>query len=232
MTSLNPVLSIGRQLTEILELHLRMSPTKARERAIELMKMVGFPDPEQSLNGYPHQLSGGMRQRVMIAMAISCNPRLIIADEPTTALDVTIQAQILDLMQNLSQQLGMALILITHNLGIIARHATRILVMYAGKIVETGEARDIYQDHKHPYTMGLLNSVPRLDSAALSKLTPIEGLPPNLIDLPEGCSFAPRCNYSTHQCITETPPLTLINGHRNSACWRWRELANLASQCR
>ena len=150
MTSLNPVLSIGRQLTETLELHLRMSPTKARERAIELMKMVGFPDPEQLLNGYPHQLSGGMRQRVMIAMAISCNPRLIIADEPTTALDVTIQAQILDLMQNLSQQLGMALILITHNLGIVARHATRVLVMYAGKIVETGEARHIYQDTNIP----------------------------------------------------------------------------------
>ena len=232
MTSLNPVLSIGRQLTETLELHLKMSPTRARERAAELLRMVGIPDPEQSLSDYPHQLSGGMRQRVMIAMAISCDPRLIIADEPTTALDVTIQAQILELMQTLSKQLGMALIIITHNLGIVARHATRVLVMYAGKIVETGESRDIYHDPRHPYTLGLLNSVPRLDAPAWSKLAPIEGSPPDLIGLPEGCSFAPRCSYAIDRCTAETPPLASVEGPRNSACWRWSEMPELAGSDR
>ena len=232
MTSLNPVLSIGRQLTETLELHLKMSPTRARERAAELLRMVGIPDPEQRLNEYPHQLSGGMRQRVMIAMAISCNPRLIIADEPTTALDVTIQAQILELMQSLSKQLGMALVIITHNLGIVARHASRVLVMYAGKIIETGESRDIYHDPRHPYTLGLLNSVPRLDAPAWSKLAPIEGLPPDLIGLPEGCSFVPRCSYAIDRCTAETPPLASVEGPHNSACWRWSEMPELAgSDC-
>ena len=168
----------------------------------------------------------------MIAMAISCDPRLIIADEPTTALDVTIQAQILELMQTLSKQLGMALIIITHNLGIVARHATRVLVMYAGKIVETGESRDIYHDPRHPYTLGLLNSVPRLDAPAWSKLAPIEGSPPDLIGLPEGCSFAPRCSYAIDRCTAETPPLASVEGPRNSACWRWSEMPELAGSDR
>ena len=227
MTSLNPVLSIGRQLTETLELHLKMNRSQARSRAGELLGMVGIADPERRLNDYPHHLSGGMRQRVMIAMAISCNPRLIIADEPTTALDVTIQAQILELMQSLSNELGTALIIITHNLGVVARYASRVVVMYAGKIIETGNSRDIYHDSRHPYTLGLLNSVPRLDAPPGTKLDPIEGMPPNLVDLPAGCSFAPRCRYAIDRCTAESPPLMTAGGLHDSACWRWAELPDL-----
>ena len=228
MTSLNPVLTIGRQLTETLELHLKMSSSQARERARELLEMVGIPDPGRRLSDYPHQLSGGMSQRVMVAMAISCNPSLIIADEPTTALDVTIQAQILELMQSLSRQLGMALIIITHNLGVIARYATRVLVMYAGKIIEMASAREIYHNSRHPYTLGLLNSVPRLDEPIGAKLDPIEGLPPDLINLPEGCSFAPRCRYAIEKCTSETPPLMNAGELHESSCWRWAELPEIA----
>ena len=227
MTSLNPVLSIGRQLTETLELHLNMSPSRAWERAQELLAMVGMPDPERRLRDYPHQMSGGMRQRVMIAMAISCKPRLIIADEPTTALDVTIQAQILELLRSFSRELGAALIIITHNLGVVARYASRVLVMYAGKIIETGNSRDIYHDPRHPYTRGLLNSVPRLDEPTGTKLDPIEGVPPNLIDMPEGCSFAPRCRFAIDRCTSETPPLMPVGGVHHSACWRWAELPTI-----
>jgi oligopeptide/dipeptide ABC transporter ATP-binding protein len=227
MTSLNPVLSVGRQLTETLELHLKLSPSGAKERAVELLTMVGIPDPERTLNDYPHKLSGGMRQRVMIAMAISCSPRLIIADEPTTALDVTIQAQILDLMQGLSRELGMALIIITHNLGVVARYATRVLVMYAGRIIEGGSALDIYHNPRHPYTLGLLKSVPRLDEPAGASLEPIEGLPPDLIDLPVGCSFAPRCRLAIDRCVSESPPLMSVGGGHQSACWRWAELPDI-----
>ena len=229
MTSLNPVLSIERQLTETLDLHLNMTRSQARERAAELLSMVGIPDPQRRLRDYPHQLSGGMRQRVMIAMAISCNPRLIIADEPTTALDVTIQAQILELMQSLSKELGTALIIITHNLGVVARYADRVLVMYAGKIIETGNSRDIYHDPRHPYTLGLLKSVPRLDESAEATLEPIEGLPPDLIDLPEGCSFQPRCRFAIDKCSRETPPLMDVGGVHESACWRWDELPEIVS---
>ena len=229
MTSLNPVLSIERQLTETLELHLKMGRSQARERAVELLSMVGTPDPARRLSDYPHQLSGGMRQRVMIAMAISCNPWLIIADEPTTALDVTIQAQILELMQSLSKELGTALIIITHNLGVVARYADRVLVMYAGKIIETGNSRDIYHDSRHPYTLGLLNSVPRLDESTEASLDPIEGLPPDLIDLPEGCSFQPRCRYAIDRCSKETPPLMDVGKAHSSACWRWDELPEISN---
>ena len=228
MTSLNPVLSIGRQLTETLEVHLNMSGTRARERARELLTLVGIPDPEQRLQDHPHQLSGGMRQRIMIAMAISCNPSLLIADEPTTALDVTIQAQILELMQSLSQQMGMAMIIITHNLGVVARYATRVLVMYAGKLIEQGTSQEIYHDPRHPYTLGLLNSVPRLDAPTWAKLTPIEGSPPDLSELPPGCSFAPRCRYSVDKCEAEEPPLAIAGGQHRSACWRWDELPQIA----
>ena len=228
MTSLNPVLSIGRQLTETLELHLKMSPSQARKRARELLEMVGIPDPERRLSDYPHQLSGGMSQRVMVAMAISCNPRLIIADEPTTALDVTIQAQILELMQSLSRDLGMSLIIITHNLGVIARYATRVLVMYAGKIIEMGSSREIYHNPRHPYTLGLLNSVPRLDEPTGFKLDPIEGMPPDLINLPVGCSFAPRCRYAIDKCTNETPALMNAGEAHESACWRWAELPDIS----
>ncbi len=229
MSSLNPVLSIGRQLTETLELHLKMSPGAARERAAELLSMVGMPDAESRLKDYPHQLSGGMRQRVMIAMAISCEPRLIVADEPTTALDVTIQAQILELMQSLSRELGTALVIITHNLGVVARYADRVLVMYAGKIVESGVSRAIYGDPRHPYTLGLLNSVPRLDGRAGSQLEVIEGMPPDLIEMPEGCSFAPRCKFAIDRCTTETPELMEVDGEHRSACWRLEELPEIAA---
>ncbi len=230
MTSLNPVLTIGRQLTETLQLHLKMSVSQADQRAGELLAMVGIPDSQSRLKDYPHQLSGGMRQRVMIAMAISCNPRLIIADEPTTALDVTIQAQILELLQSLAKELGMALVIITHNLGVVARYATRVLVMYAGRIIETGTSVEIYHNPRHPYTLGLLKSVPRLDEPTRAKLDPIEGLPPDLIGLPDGCSFAPRCKYTIEKCTRDTPPLMPIGDGHHSACWRSAELPDLTRE--
>ena len=232
MTSLNPVLTIGRQITETLELHQGMNRTEATERAGELLRLVGIPDADQRLKDYPHQFSGGMRQRVMIAMALSCNPKLIIADEPTTALDVTIQAQILELMQSLSQQFGTALIIITHNLGVVARYAHRVNVMYAGKIIETGSSTEIYHNPKHPYTVGLLNSVPRLDEAIKIKLDPIDGLPPDLVDLPEGCSFAPRCRFTYDRCTQETPQLEEVLTEHHSACWRASEVTELAAAAR
>ena len=228
MTSLNPVLTIGRQLTETLELHQNMTRQQARTRAADLLQTVGIPDAERRLVDYPHQFSGGMRQRVMIAMALSCNPKLIIADEPTTALDVTIQAQILELMQDLARDFGTAMIIITHNLGVVARYADNVNVMYAGKIIETGSAREIYHNPRHPYTLALLNSVPRLDASERVKLDAIEGLPPDLVNLPEGCSFAPRCKFIYERCVEETPALTETNPGHNSACWRYGELHQLA----
>jgi oligopeptide/dipeptide ABC transporter ATP-binding protein len=227
MTSLNPVLTIGRQITETLELHQNMTKSQARERAVELIRMVGISDAGSRLSDYPHQFSGGMRQRVMIAMALSCNPKLIIADEPTTALDVTIQAQILELMRELAQQFGTALIIITHNLGVVARYAHRVVVMYAGKIIETGTAAEIYSNPRHPYTLGLLNSVPRLDEAVKASLDPIEGLPPDLVDLPVGCSFQPRCPYAFDRCTQETPYLMEHSEAHTTACWRHEELTEL-----
>ena len=228
MTSLNPVLTIGRQLTETLELHQGMNTSQAEDRAAELLGMVGISEAKNRLKDYPHRLSGGQRQRVMIAMALSCSPRLIIADEPTTALDVTIQAQILELMQSLAEETGTALIIITHNLGVVARYARRVIVMYAGKIIETGTATEIYHDPRHPYTLGLLQSVPRLDDEVGAKLDPIQGAPPDLIDVPEGCSFAARCRFSIDKCLTDTPPLTTVLDGHQSACWRAEELAELA----
>ncbi len=219
MTSLNPVLTIERQLTEAMTLHLGLSMQQARQRAVELLEMVGIPDPARRLKQYPHQFSGGMRQRVMIAMALSCNPKLIIADEPTTALDVTIQAQILDLMKDLTRQMGVSLIIITHNLGVVARYCDRINIMYAGRIIERGGSREIYHNPRHPYTLGLLKSVPRLDRPRKEKLDPIEGQPPDLTNLPQGCYFRPRCNYATDRCATEYPPLVRINEGHLSACW-------------
>ena len=230
MTSLNPVLTVGRQLTETLELHQKMNKEEARNRSIELLRTVGIPDAESRIKDYPHQFSGGMRQRVMIAIALSCNPRLIIADEPTTALDVTIQAQILELMQGLSKEFGTALIVITHNLGVVARYADRVNVMYAGKIVETGTAEEIYHNPKHPYTIGLLKSVPRLDEAMKTRLDPIDGMPPDLVNLPSGCSFAPRCKYSNDNCLQETPTLNTVAGIHMSACLRFKELDELVKE--
>ncbi|PYM19490.1 MAG: peptide ABC transporter ATP-binding protein [Candidatus Rokuibacteriota bacterium] len=220
MTSLNPVLTIGRQLTEGLEIHLGMSQPDARKRAEELLGLVGIPDPARRLRQYPHQFSGGMRQRMMIAMALACNPALVLADEPTTALDVTIQAQILELMKDLSRRLGVAMLIITHNLGVVARYADRVNVMYAGRIIERGTARDIYHAPRHPYTLGLLRSVPRLDEPRRARLAPIEGQPPDLTRLPPGCAFAPRCAFRVERCTVEAPPLEPIGepGHV-SACW-------------
>ena len=199
MTSLNPVLTIGLQLTETLIQHLDMNQEEANARAIELLGLVGMSEPERRLAQYPHHLSGGMRQRVMIAMALCCDPKLIIADEPTTALDVTIQAQILELMKNLTRDFGVAMIIITHNLGVVARYADRVNVMYAGKIIETGTAEDIYHNPKHPYTLALLKSVPRLDQPRVAKLDPVQGQPPDLSKLDGGCAFRPRCRYATDQ---------------------------------
>ncbi len=209
MTSLNPVLTVGRQLTETLELHQNMNKSESRARASELLTMVGIPDSDTRLDDYPHQFSGGMRQRVMIAMALSCDPKLIIADEPTTALDVTIQAQILELMQDLARDLGTALIIITHNLGVVARYADRVIVMYAGKIVETSTAVEIYQNPLHPYTKGLLNSVPRLDADddTRERLEAIEGMPPNLGNRPAGCGFQSNCSEPVEECLTGEPVL-------------------------
>ena len=228
MTSLNPVLTIGRQITEALELHQGLNKKDAWKRAGELLGTVGISEAESRLKDYPHRFSGGMRQRVMIAMALSCGPRLIIADEPTTALDVTIQAQILDLMQKLAKDTGTALIIITHNLGVVARYAQRVVVMYAGKVIEEGTATEIYHDPRHPYTQGLLASVPRLDDVVGARLEPIEGVPPDLIDIPAGCSFAPRCKFAYDRCLQETPPLADVVGGHLSACWRAEELAELA----
>lgn len=219
MTSLNPVLTIARQLTETLELHLKMDKRAAKQKAIELLLQVGIPDAARRVDDYPHQFSGGMRQRVMIAMALSCNPKLIIADEPTTALDVTIQAQVLEVIKEMSDTYGTAVLIITHNLGVVARHSTRVNVMYAGHIVESASALDVYGDTRHPYTLGLLQSVPRLDEPKKERLQPIDGQPPDLINLPTGCPFRARCRYSVDRCEEENPPLMLVAENHYSACW-------------
>ncbi|NKB57179.1 MAG: ATP-binding cassette domain-containing protein [Alphaproteobacteria bacterium] len=224
MTSLNPVLSIGLQLTETVQQHLGVDDATARARAVELLGLVGMSDAERRLDQYPHHLSGGMRQRVMIAMALSCEPKLIIADEPTTALDVTIQAQILELMKNLTRDLGVAMIIITHNLGVVARYADRVNVMYAGKIIESGTAEDIYHNPKHPYTLALLKSVPRLDQPRGAKLDPVDGQPPDLARLDEGCSFRPRCRYADAKCGMSFPPTEHVDGIHYSACFKKDEL--------
>ena len=224
MTSLNPVLTIERQLTETLQLHKGMSKVESRREGIDLLSRVGIPDPEQRIKQYPHQFSGGMRQRVMIAMALSCSPRLIIADEPTTALDVTIQAQILELMKSLTTEFGVALIVITHNLGVVARYADRVNIMYAGRIIERGSAREIYSNPRHPYTVGLLRSVPRLDLPRRAKLDPIEGQPPDLVNLPAGCAFRARCRWAVDKCATDVPALEETSPNHWSACWRAEDL--------
>ena len=228
MTSLNPVLTIERQLTETLQLHKGMNKAESRREGVNLLFRVGIPDPEQRIKQYPHQFSGGMRQRVMIAMALSCSPRLIIADEPTTALDVTIQAQILELMKSLTSEFGVALIVITHNLGVVARYADRVNIMYAGRIIERGTAREIYSNPRHPYTVGLLRSVPRLDLPRRAKLDPIEGQPPDLVRLPEGCAFRARCRWAIDKCATDTPVLEETSSNHWSACWRSEELGAAA----
>ena len=225
MTSLNPVLTIGRQLTETLQQHLGMTSEQADARAVELLGMVGISEPARRLKQYPHHLSGGMRQRVMIAMALCCEPKLIIADEPTTALDVTIQAQILELMKDLTRRLGVALIVITHNLGIVARYADRVNVMYAGRIIESGTADDIYYNPRHPYTLALLKSVPRMDQPRKGKLDPVQGQPPDLTRIGVDCSFRPRCGFAIERCA-KAPDLEKVNveGHI-AACWQAQKVA-------
>jgi oligopeptide transport system ATP-binding protein len=219
MTSLNPVLTIGRQIGEALELHLGMNRESARKRTAELLEMVGIPLAAARLDDYPHQFSGGMRQRAMIAMALACNPQLLIADEPTTALDVTIQAQIVDLVKRLRDDIGMAVIWITHDLGVVAGLADRMMVMYAGFVVEEAPVREVYANPRHPYTIGLLGSLPRLDAVRSDKLASIEGLPPDLIALPEGCPFEARCTYAIEKCKTERPELESVGPKHRIACW-------------
>jgi oligopeptide transport system ATP-binding protein len=224
MTSLNPVLTINRQISEALQLHMGMNKEQAKQRSIELLKMVGIPNAEERVGQYPHQFSGGMRQRVMIAMALSCNPKLLIADEPTTALDVTIQAQILDLMRTLQNETGTGVIMITHSMGVVAGMADRVQVMYAGHIVETASTEEIFANPRHPYTVGLMKSIPRLDARSKEKLQPIRGLPPDLIDLPDMCPFVPRCNYAREKCEQKNPPLIQVAPGHHSACWFWEEV--------
>jgi oligopeptide/dipeptide ABC transporter ATP-binding protein len=220
MTSLNPVLTIGQQLTEMLDLHLHMSREAARERAIELLGMVGIPGGENRIDDYPHHFSGGMRQRVMIAMGLSCNPRMLIADEPTTALDVTTQAQLLELMKDMVEKFQASLVIVTHNLGVVARYAQRIYIMYAGRIVESGTTKDIFGNPLHPYTIGLLKCVPRLDEEEGRKLVPIEGLPPNLINMPSTCAFLPRCSHKIDRCRQEPwPPLAHVHDEHYVSCY-------------
>ena len=225
MTSLNPVFTIGSQIMETLRVHENMDKRQSWLRTLELMQMVGIPDAERRIRDYPHQFSGGMRQRVMIAMALSCNPKLIIADEPTTALDVTIQAQVLEVLQSAAQELGTAVILITHNLGIVARYAQRVNVMYAGKVVEQGTSDEIYHNMRHPYTLGLLDSVPRMDVwDERRRLRTIEGAPPSLINLPTGCSFNPRCRFKTERCLQDIPELVGVSEGHTAACWEWEKV--------
>jgi oligopeptide transport system ATP-binding protein len=219
MTSLNPVLTVGFQITEALRLHQGMSERQAKERAAELLSIVGIPNARDRLDDYPHQFSGGMRQRAMIAMGLSCNPLLLIADEPTTALDVTIQAQIIDLVKRLQEEMQMAVIWITHDLGVVARIAERVLVMYAGFIIEDAPVDDLYGTPRHPYTIGLLGSLPRLDAERVSELMSIRGQPPDLVDLPPGCPFAARCTYVTDRCRKENPTLERIAPRHIVACW-------------
>jgi len=219
MTSLNPVLTIGRQIDEALELHMGMDKHQARQRTVELLEMAGISEAANRADDYPHQFSGGMRQRVMIAMALSCNPRILIADEPTTALDVTIQAQIIELVKRLRDDIGMAIIWITHDLGVVAGLAEELIVMYAGYIVERANVKDVYADPRHPYTIGLLGSLPRLDETRKRRLYSMRGLPPDLIDLQPGCPFAPRCDYVVDRCWEETPPLEPVTIGHEIACW-------------
>jgi oligopeptide transport system ATP-binding protein len=219
MTSLNPVLTVGRQISEALELHLGMDKKQARARTIELLDLVGIPSAADRVDNYPHQFSGGMRQRAMIAMGLSCNPQLLIADEPTTALDVTIQAQIIALVNRLRNEIGMAIIWITHDLGVVAGLADRVIVMYAGTIVEEAPVKEVYHNPRHPYTLGLLGSLPRLDADRPEELKSIEGLPPDLIDYPKGCPFYARCTYRLDRCLEAPPPLESVGVGHKSACY-------------
>lgn len=229
MTSLNPVFTCGDQIEEAVILHQKLSKAQAKQKAIEMLKLVGIPAPEQRYNEYPHQLSGGMRQRIMIAMALSCNPEILIADEPTTALDVTVQAQILELINKLQRELGMGVIMITHDLGVIAEVSTRVAVMYASKVAEYGNVDQIFYNPKHPYTIGLLNSIPKLNKNK-EKLSTIEGNVPAPTNYPKGCHFCTRCTFAIEKCWTEQPPLFQIEPGHTAACWRVDEIDKFKEQ--
>jgi oligopeptide transport system ATP-binding protein len=232
MTSLNPVLTVGFQIGEALKLHQGANDKEAREQSAQLLTLVGIPNAKDRLDDYPHQFSGGMRQRAMIAMALSCNPQLLIADEPTTALDVTIQAQIIDLVKRLQEQLGMAVIWITHDLGVVARLTKRVIVMYAGFIIEDAPVKELYGFPRHPYTIGLLGSLPRLDEAPGTKLISIPGQPPDLVALPEGCPFAARCDYAIERCTQENPTLEKVAPDHEVACWEKEKTEGVWSRVR
>jgi oligopeptide transport system ATP-binding protein len=223
MTSLNPFLRVSTQMVETIVLHQRLGKEEAKAKAIEMLKLAGIPAPEKRIDQYPHQFSGGMRQRVMIAMSLSCNPEILIADEPTSALDVTIQAQILDLMRDLTARLGTAVILITHSLGVVAGMCDTLCVMYAGRIVERGATDAVFADPKHPYTQGLIKSVPRLDVVSGNRLSSIRGQPPNVIDLPDCCPFYPRCDKAMDVCKRKYPPIARFGDGRSVACWLYSE---------
>ena len=224
MTALNPVHTIGRQLAEVLLLHKKISKREALRQSVEMLDKVGIPAPDIRLGEYPHQLSGGMRQRVVIAMALACQPKLLIADEPTTALDVTIQAQILELIKDLQRDMGMAVILITHDLGVIAETSQQVVVMYAGKVAEQGSVYDVFDHPTHPYTRGLLASIPRLNTTPKSALTVIPGMVPGLLDLPAGCRFANRCHYCVDSCTVASPPPEQVGVGHSVSCYRWHDL--------
>jgi oligopeptide transport system ATP-binding protein len=225
MTSLDPTMKVGRQITESLKEHLGLSTQRARERAVELLTLVGIPNPEDRIKQYPHQFSGGMRQRVVIAIALACDPQILIADEPTTALDVTIQAQILELLRELQEQLGMSVILITHDLGVVAHTAHRVAVMYAGKVVETGALREIFYNAQMPYAWGLLSSIPLPTADRSQELIPIPGSPPDMLDPPKGCPFTPRCPYAMRICAEEMPEYTTFSSEHKAACWLHHPMA-------
>lgn len=227
MTSLNPVMRVGDQIDEIIRLHLSLTKKQARERSVSLFNTVGIPEADRRINDYPHQFSGGMRQRIMIAMALACDPKLLIADEPTTSLDVTIQAQIANLVKNLQKELGMSIVWITHDLGVVASLADRVVVMYAGRAVELGEVDDIFEEPRHPYTIGLLKSMPRLDLEIPELLPEIPGSPPNCEDQSIGCAFAPRCDFMRNDCLKTIPPLFPTDiSTTKSACFFWEECKN------
>ncbi|GIN20824.1 MAG TPA: ABC transporter ATP-binding protein [Bacillus bacterium] len=225
MTSLNPTSKIGSQIMEAILKHNDISKKAAIEKAIDMLSLVGIPQPDKRVHQYPHEFSGGMRQRAMIAMALACNPRLLIADEPTTALDVTIQAQILELMKKIQKETGTSIILITHDLGVVAEVADRVVVMYAGQVVETGTVKELFANPQHPYTMGLLNSIPRLDMDKNQPLSPIIGTPPDLIDPPEGCPFYARCQYAMRVCKNNDPDLEEVRTNQYAACWLHHPMA-------
>ena len=225
MTSLDPTMRVGRQITESLKEHLGLSGQRARDRAVELLTLVGIPNPEDRIRQYPHQFSGGMRQRVVIAIALACDPQILIADEPTTALDVTIQAQILELLRELQEQLGMSVILITHDLGVVAHTAHRVTVMYAGKVIETGTLREIFYNPQMPYTWGLLSSIPLPTADRSQELIPIPGSPPDMLDPPKGCPFTPRCPYAMRICAEEMPEYTTFSAEHKAACWLHHPMA-------